>query len=51
VAEHEVDRAENAQAGPEKIERQRFFHIEMCKGDEDQHGDDFLENFQLPKVH
>lgn len=46
-AEHEVDGAEQAEAGPEVVQGGLFLQIDHREGDEDRESDDLLQDLQL----
>lgn len=47
--EHEVDRAEDAESGPEVIQFDRLLHVENGEWYKHRERDDFLHDFQLRK--
>ena len=51
LAKHEVDRSQQAQAGPQVVPCQFFFEIPDGKRDEDRQGNDLLQNLELPDTH
>jgi hypothetical protein len=50
LPEHEVDRAQQTQPGPEKVESQRLLHVEDGERDEHDQRDRFLQDFQLSEL-
>lgn len=46
---HKINRADQAERGPKVIELDFLFHIKGRKSSEDDHGDHFLDDFELRK--
>ena len=50
VPEHEIDRAAEAEGGPEVVEPEGLFHVEEGERDEDHKGDHFLHDLELAEL-
>src|ERR1043165_2540649 len=47
LAKHEINRAHQAETGPEEVERNRLAHVAHRERDEHGEGDHLLDDFQL----
>ena len=51
LAEQKKNGTQQAQSGPQVVEGQLLFEVEIRERDENAQGDDFLQNFKLPHRH